>query len=65
MRRFAEPSHPVWSLLRFAVAGIVLTVVLAFNATHFDETEAKAISAFLTLYGGMEGGIYLSQRKRD
>lgn len=63
MNRFSDPKHPVWALLRFCVAGIVLTVVLAINANHFDETEAKAISAFLALYGGGEVGIALLQKK--
>jgi len=60
-----DPSHPIWPLLRFAIVAIVITTVLFVNASDFDETEAKAITAFLSLYGVSEGAMRLIQHTKQ
>lgn len=62
-RRYSDPHHPLWKFLRFLVVGVVLTIVLAVNAENFDETEARAITAFLAAYGSYEVGEHLYQKK--
>lgn len=53
--RLADPKHPLWPFLNTVVVALVITVVLAFNAEHFDETELKAVGWFLAFVAGWEG----------
>jgi len=39
----AKAEHPAWSTIRICVGMICITVVLAVNATNFDESEYRAI----------------------
>ena len=53
--RRRKSDHPAWAVLRLAVIMIPVSVVLWFNATKFDKTEAKAIFELLLVGGGIEG----------
>ncbi len=53
--RRRKSDHPAWALARLAVIMIPVSVVLWFNATKFDKTEAKAIFELLIVGGGIEG----------
>jgi hypothetical protein len=57
-----DSNHPFWAILRLAVGLIGLTVILAYNASHFDETEMKAIVAFLLFQSGGEGAVKMVKR---
>lgn len=46
----AQPTHPIWPILRTLLATVAAGIVLASTATSFDATEAKAV-------GGIGGSV--------
>lgn len=59
-----ESNHPIWSLARFGLAVVAVTVVLSINASDFDETEIKTITEIAILVGGYEGAAAFFNRKK-
>ena len=49
MNRLTDPNHPIWDLGELFVAVIIVTVVLAHNASNFDRTETISIAQIGTL----------------
>jgi hypothetical protein len=44
-----DASHPVWNLIRLAVVGVVLVMLLKFNYNGLDPRDV--LTVFLTLAG--------------
>ena len=38
----SDPRHPIWSIIRSAVIGMVACGILMITATNFDSGELKA-----------------------
>lgn len=53
---FSDPRHPVYGIAKGFLAVLVLTVILYFSASHFDETELEAIAWFGAIYAILQGG---------
>lgn len=45
----SNPSHPVYSLIRFVVMMLLLAFALWLFANQFDETEVKAMGTFVAM----------------
>lgn len=52
---FRDPKHPIWGIVRLAVIGVILTVVLAVNAKNFDASELKVIAEVMAALGVVKG----------
>lgn len=50
-----DPSHPIWSLARMAIALIALGVILKLTANVFDETEILTLIGMFLVLSGAEG----------
>lgn len=51
----SNPSHPVWDLLKTVVYLLFAGFVMYLNASHFDETELKALAWIGTFMFAGEG----------
>lgn len=60
-----DPKHPIYPLLRFTVALVSLTVILAVSASNFDITEIRTIIAMFIVLAGGEGLIGFFQRMKN
>lgn len=54
---WSDPRHPVWSLCRIALLGVIIFPVLYANASKFDETELRSIVLTIGLFGAADYGI--------
>lgn len=45
-------EHPIWKTINTAVVFAGATLFLWLNASHFDETEIKAIAGIMATSGG-------------
>lgn len=50
-----DPRHPLYRMIRVVVCITALTVILAFQASNFDQTEIRTIFWFFALITGVEG----------
>jgi hypothetical protein len=50
-----DPAHPIYRLIKMVVCITALTVILAFQANNFDETELRTIFWFFASLIGVEG----------
>lgn len=55
-------QHPLWSLLRFLILAVCLTVFAWLNAHTFDKTEIWMIVQTLVAMGGYDGLTKLLKR---
>lgn len=60
-----DAHHPVWILARWVALLVFLVVFSWLNASEFDETEAKMITAVLAAHGLAEAAIWRAARGRD
>ena len=51
----ADPSHPIWSVLRLLILMTALTIILYANASQFDVTELRTIITMFLFSTGIEG----------
>ena len=58
-----DPKHPVWSLLRLVVLGLILSPVVYANCNSFDADEIREIIIVLTLASFGEAGWQMLARK--
>lgn len=52
----SDPRHPIWGIAKGILACIALSVILAFSANRFDNTELETIGWFAAIYAIMQGG---------
>ena len=61
MMSINDSAHPIWPVIRLALLCLVITPVLWFNATAFDETELRAILQTLGLVAAGEGLLHFGR----
>lgn len=49
-----DQTHPIWSIIRLAVVGTILCVMLNFNYNGWDVRDYGTLLAVLTGSGGVE-----------
>jgi len=52
-----DANHPIWATVRLILFLIAMVAVLWMNASHFDDTEIKAIVEMFLVAIGIEGGV--------
>ena len=54
---FSNPLSPIWSFLRIIFSMVCLTIILATQAQHFDQTELVALAMFFVVHAAGEAGL--------
>lgn len=57
MTHFANPTHPIWPIVRLVVLMIALSTVLYLTASNFDDTEIIALTGAFLAAASVEGGV--------
>ena len=54
---WSDPRHALWGFLKFAIVAGVMLVLLAWNASKFDETEISFWIQMIAAWAGINGGF--------
>lgn len=60
-----DHKHPIWPLFRFVALLVFIIVFSWINASKFDETEAKMITAVMSAYGATEFALFKLAKDGD
>lgn len=60
---WAEPTHPLWSIIHTLVVCVFATLALYLTASQFDVTEFKAIGGIGGLFGAYHYLVHAKGKK--
>jgi hypothetical protein len=68
MRSIHDPNHPIWDFGRYAILIAAATAILYANASDFDITEVKSITAIagsMAILAGLERHVRNYASKKE